>query len=97
MKFFGPQSRAALRAALLMPACLLLASCLLLGETDENSLTIYTARDRNLVESVLDDFEKLHPEYSGRIAVVYLGAQEALERVRAESVNPQADKRATGG
>jgi len=82
---------AGLRAFLLIPACLLLASCLLLGETSENSLTIYTARDRNLVESVLDKFENQHPQYAGHVAVVYLGAQEAAERVRAESVNPQAD------
>lgn len=53
--------------------------------------TIYTARDSALAEQVIADFEKAKPEWAGKATVLTLGAQEALERVRAEKSNPQGD------
>lgn len=53
--------------------------------------TIYTARDSALAEQVIADFEKAKPEWAGKATMLTLGAQEALERVRAEKSNPQGD------
>lgn len=53
--------------------------------------TIYTARDKALAESVVKDFEAANPDWKGMATVLTLGAQEALERVRAEKSNPQGD------
>ncbi|MCT1996900.1 extracellular solute-binding protein [Brachybacterium muris] len=53
--------------------------------------TIYTARDSALAEKVVADFEAAHPEWEGMATILTLGAQEALERVRAEKSNPQGD------
>lgn len=55
------------------------------------AFTIYTARDKKLAESVVADFEKKYPEWAGKATILTLGAQEALERVRAEKANPQGD------
>lgn len=55
------------------------------------SLTIYTARDVNITDMVIAEFESAYPEFEGNIDVLNMGAQEVLERVRAESENPQAD------
>ncbi|KFF58440.1 iron ABC transporter substrate-binding protein [Cryobacterium sp. MLB-32] len=57
----------------------------------ETSLTIYTARDKGLAESVVADFVAANPDYDGKVQILTLGAQEALERIRAEKVNPQGD------
>lgn len=57
------------------------------GET----LTIYTARDKGLAEAVVADFESANPDYAGKVEILTLGAQEALERIRAEKANPQGD------
>src|SRR5690606_40709019 len=46
--------------------------------------TIYTARDKELAEQVVADFEAAYPEWAGMATILTLGAQEALERVRAE-------------
>lgn len=54
-------------------------------------MTIYTARDKKVAEEVVADFEAAKPEYKGKVTVLTLGAQEALERIRAEKSNPQAD------
>src|SRR5690606_1526349 len=53
--------------------------------------TIYTARDKELAEQVVADFEAAYPEWAGMATILTLGAQEALERVRAEKANPQGD------
>ena len=37
------------------------------------------------------DFEKANPKYAGKVQLLTLGAQEALERVKAEKSNPQGD------
>lgn len=55
------------------------------------AFTIYTARDKKLAESVVADFEKKYPQWAGKATILTLGAQEALERVRAEKANPQGD------
>src|SRR5690625_919470 len=61
------------------------------GEGGAVPFTIYTARDSDLAEKVVEDFEAAHPEWEGMATILTLGAQEALERVRAESSNPQGD------
>jgi len=54
------------------------------------SLTIYTGRDKDEVAWVVSEFEKEHPEYAGKVTTVIAGAQENLDRMRAEAGNPQA-------
>src|SRR5699024_10689263 len=61
------------------------------GEGSAVFFTIYTARDSELAEKVVEEFETAHPEWEGMATSLTLGAQEALERVRAESSNPQGD------
>jgi iron(III) transport system substrate-binding protein len=79
---------------------LLIASVLMLAgatagcgisTSSESSLTIYTARDKGLAQSVVDAFEAAHPAYKGKVRLLTLGAQEAFERVSAEKGHPQAD------
>ena len=53
--------------------------------------TIYTARDKDLAEDVISKFEAANPEWEGMATLLTLGAQEALERIRAEKSNPQGD------
>ena len=55
------------------------------------AFTIYTARDKKLAEEVVAGFEAKYPEWAGKATILTLGAQEALERVRAEKTNPQGD------
>src|SRR5437867_4409235 len=54
------------------------------------SLTIYTGRDKDEVAAVVAMFEQKYPAYKGNVRAVTLGAQEALDRLRAEKTNPQA-------
>lgn len=54
------------------------------------SLTIYTGRDKDEVAWVIAEFEKAHPEYAGKVTSVIAGAQDNLDRLRAEKANPQA-------
>lgn len=69
------------------------------GATDDSSagsqsvekLVIYTARDKKVADYVVEQFTGKFPEYKGKVEVLNLGAQEILERVRAEKANPQAD------
>lgn len=56
---------------------------------EQQKLVIYTARDKNVVEAILPKFEEKHPNI--KVDVLTMGAQEILERVRAERANPQAD------
>jgi iron(III) transport system substrate-binding protein len=53
-------------------------------------LVIYTARDKKVADYVVKQFTGKYPEYKGKVEVLNLGAQEILERVRAEKANPQA-------
>lgn len=61
------------------------------GSAGSGTLTIYTARDKALATDVVADFEKANPAYAGKVQLLTLGAQEALERVKAEKSNPQGD------
>lgn len=61
------------------------------GDGGPSPFTIYTARDSELAEKVVADFEAANPDWEGMATILTLGAQEALERVRAESSNPQGD------
>lgn len=54
------------------------------------SLTIYTGRDKDEVASVVSEFEKKFPQYAGKVQTVIAGAQDNLDRLRAEKSNPQA-------
>ena len=53
-------------------------------------LTIYTGRDKDEVAHVIDLFTQRFPQYKGRVNTITLGAQAALDRLRAEKSNPQA-------
>jgi iron(III) transport system substrate-binding protein len=52
-------------------------------------LTVYSPHGKDLLEYLERGFEKAHPEID--VQWVDMGSQEVLDRVRAESVNPQAD------
>ncbi|MBE3571671.1 MAG: extracellular solute-binding protein [Moorella humiferrea] len=58
---------------------------------EENKLVIYTAREKGVTDIVIPKFEERYPEYKGQVQVLSMGAQEILERVRAEKENPQGD------
>ncbi|MEU5904109.1 extracellular solute-binding protein [Micromonospora sp. NPDC047467] len=51
---------------------------------------IYSARDKAVTDFVVEQFTAKNPEYKGKVEVLNMGAQEVLERVRAEKANPQA-------
>ncbi|WCN83265.1 extracellular solute-binding protein [Micromonospora sp. LH3U1] len=51
---------------------------------------IYSARDKSVTDYVVEQFTAKNPEYKGKVEVLNMGAQEVLERVRAEKANPQA-------
>src|SRR4051812_40655242 len=53
----------------------------------QQNLTIYTGRDKDEVAKV-DLFTKQYPAY--KVNTITLGAQAALDRLRAEKSNPQA-------
>src|SRR5215475_11425167 len=53
-------------------------------------LTIYTGRDKDEVAHVIDLFPQRFPQYKGKVNIITLGAQAALDRLRAEKSNPQA-------
>jgi iron(III) transport system substrate-binding protein len=55
----------------------------------EGKLVIYTARDQTVVDKVMEMFKKKYPNID--VEVLTMGAQQILERVRAEKANPQAD------
>src|SRR5579872_513183 len=54
------------------------------------NLIIYTGRDKAEVDAVIAMFQQKFPQYKNKVASVVLGAQEELERLRAEKDNPQA-------
>jgi iron(III) transport system substrate-binding protein len=61
------------------------------ASTDQTqTLTIYTGRDKDEVAFVVDQFTQKIPKYKGKVDTVILGAQAALDRLRAEKSNPQA-------
>lgn len=52
-------------------------------------LTIYTSRDEGEVKSVVAEFTRQNPEYAGKVQYLIMGAQDSVDRIRAESGNPQ--------
>jgi len=56
----------------------------------EQQLTIYTGRDKDEVAHVVELFTTKFPKYKGNVNTITLGAQAALDRLRAEKSNPQA-------
>src|SRR4051812_6206675 len=54
------------------------------------NLIIYTTRDKDEVAAVVNLFTQKYPNYKGKVDTVILGAQTALDRLRAEKANPQA-------
>jgi len=60
------------------------------NEPAQQFLTIYTARDKDEVVRVVDLFTTRFPNYKGSVNTITLGAQAALDRLRAEKSNPQA-------
>lgn len=59
------------------------------NKSASGNLVIYTARDQTVVDKVKAMFNKKYPDI--QVDVLTMGAQEILERVRAEKSNPQAD------
>lgn len=79
------------RTSLSLILCLLIAGCAAApNEAGQQSLTIYTARDKDEVAHVVDLFTAKYPKYKGGVNTITLGAQAALDRLRAEKSNPQA-------
>jgi iron(III) transport system substrate-binding protein len=66
---------------------LLTTSC---AKNDSPNLIIYTGRDKDEVAHVVELFTQKNPQYKGRVDTLTLGAQAALERLKAEKANPQA-------
>jgi iron(III) transport system substrate-binding protein len=58
--------------------------------TSLQRLTIYTGRDKDEVARVVALFTTKYPKYQGGVTTITLGAQAALDRLRAEKSNPQA-------
>ncbi len=56
----------------------------------QQTLTIYTGRDKDEVAHVVELFTSKFPKYKDNVNTITLGAQAALDRLRAEKSNPQA-------
>src|SRR6516162_2603988 len=74
----------------LLILCVLLASACSKNVESAPGLTIYTGRDKDEVAHVIDLFTQKFPQYKGHVNTITLGAQAALDRLRAEKSNPQA-------
>src|SRR3990172_6100564 len=59
-------------------------------DTEDGRLIIYTGRDKDEVAAVVRMFGERFPKYKDKVETVILGAQAALDRLRAEKSNPQA-------
>src|SRR5579883_1922288 len=78
-----------MRRVLLLGLILLTTACARNVETAPG-LTIYTGRDKDEVAQVIDLFTRKFPQYKDHVNTITLGAQAALDRLRAEKSNPQA-------
>jgi iron(III) transport system substrate-binding protein len=58
-------------------------------ENPSGNLVIYTGRDENMVQGVIEKFNALYPDI--KVEYMTMGAQQILERVRGEKANPQGD------
>ena len=59
------------------------------GTPAAERFVVYSARDKKVTDFVVEQFVAKHPEYNGKVEVLNMGAQEVLERTRAEKANPQ--------
>ena len=59
-------------------------------DSSQQNLTIYTGRDKDEVEYVVNLFTTKYSKYKGAVNTIRLSAQAALDRLRAEKSNPQA-------
>jgi iron(III) transport system substrate-binding protein len=76
---------------LFLTVFLLVSGCASSPKADQQStLTIYTGRDKDEVAHVVELFTAKYPKYKGNVNTITLGAQAALDRLRAEKSNPQA-------
>ncbi len=82
----GRRRRALAAAALALGALSLGAAC---GGDGRTVLTVYSPHGKELLEDYEARFERLHPAID--VQNVDMGAQEILDRMRAERDNPQAD------
>jgi iron(III) transport system substrate-binding protein len=72
-------------------ALLLFSGCTATSNDNaQQGLTIYTGRDKDEVAHVVELFTAKYPQYKGAVNTITLGAQAALDRLRAEKSNPQA-------
>jgi len=76
--------------SLLTPSCGNRGSEDASGTDGAQNLIIYTGRDKDEVAKVVDLFIEKNPKYKGKVDTLTLGAQAALERLKAEKANPQA-------
>lgn len=65
---------------------MLLSAC---GDDGRTVITVYSPHGKDILEYYEQGFEAANPEVD--VQWVDMGSQEVLERLRAESVNPQAD------
>jgi iron(III) transport system substrate-binding protein len=79
-----------MRRVLLVLFLVLVSACVRNTVESSPKLTIYTGRDKDEVAHVIDLFTQKFPQYKGRVNTITLGAQAALDRLRAEKANPQA-------
>ncbi|BCB89952.1 extracellular solute-binding protein [Phytohabitans suffuscus] len=59
------------------------------GAAPAEKIVVYSARDKKVTDYVVEQFVAKHPEYKDKVEVLNMGAQEVLERTRAEKANPQ--------
>src|SRR5262245_4691622 len=79
------------RIALFVLLVLLVGGCTPANDAPvQQRLTIYTGRDKDEVARVVELFTTKFPKYKGNVNTITLGAQAALDRLRAEKSNPQA-------
>jgi iron(III) transport system substrate-binding protein len=79
------------RTFLLLLGFLLVSGCTAKpADSSQQGLTIYTGRDKDEVEHVVDLFTAKYSQYKGAVNTIRLSAQAALDRLRAEKSNPQA-------
>ncbi|MER5389343.1 extracellular solute-binding protein [Saccharopolyspora sp. NPDC002686] len=82
----------ALRILLIPLAFVLLVSgCGLSPASTQDTLIIYTSRPQVIARGVVEQFEQANPQYRGKVQMLTIGAQEVVERVRAEAGQPRAD------
>ena len=74
------------RIATMVLACLVFSSC---SSDKRTVLTVYSPHGKELLQFLETGFEKVNPTID--VQWIDMGSQEVLERIRAESVNSQAD------